>query len=124
MSDPSRRRFLASIGIAAVGRLFAHERSNAEYSMSHTLEQATRKETPAARGVRPPPGGRTRAFGASDALTTHDGRLAVRAGPVGLRLVAVIAFWWEDCPGSRLRAGSSGLTDALPIRRRCPCRTS
>src|SRR4029079_99746 len=44
--------------------------------------------------------------------------------PVGPRLLAVIAFWWEDCPRSRLRAGSSGLTDASPIRRRCPCRTS
>lgn len=52
MPDPSRRRFLASIGIAAVGRLFARDRSNAEFTMSHTLEQATRKETPAARGVR------------------------------------------------------------------------
>ena len=25
----------------------------------------------------------------------------------------MIAFWWEDWPGSRLRAGSSGLTDAF-----------
>ncbi|WP_049573728.1 hypothetical protein [Streptomyces sp. SBT349] len=30
-----------------------------------------------------------------------------------LPVVAVIAFWWEDWPGSTLRAGWSGLTDTL-----------
>ena len=41
-----------------------------------------------------------------------------------LRLVAVIALWWEDWPGSRQRPGSSGLTDTSLIGARWPCRTS
>jgi hypothetical protein len=39
-------------------------------------------------------------------------------GPVctyALPVLAVIAFWWEDWPGSALRAGWSGLTDTLII---------
>jgi hypothetical protein len=32
-----------------------------------------------------------------------------------LSAVAVIGFWWEDWPGSSLRAGWSGLTDTLLI---------
>jgi hypothetical protein len=30
-----------------------------------------------------------------------------------LPVIATIAFWWEDWPGSTLRAGWSGLTDTL-----------
>ena len=32
-----------------------------------------------------------------------------------LPVVAVVAFWWEDWPGSSLRAGWSGLTDTLIV---------
>ena len=38
-------------------------------------------------------------------------------GPVGLRLVAVIAFWWEDWPGFRLRPRIVGTHRHLPDRR-------
>lgn len=32
-----------------------------------------------------------------------------------LSVIATIAFWWQDWPGSRLRAGWSGLTDTLIV---------
>src|SRR4029079_599954 len=52
--------------------------------------------------------------GASDAVTTHDGRLAVRRSTPSDSARRRDRFWWEDWPGSRLRAGSSELTDASP----------
>jgi hypothetical protein len=45
-------------------------------------------------------------------------RSALILGPLvtyALPLVAVVAFWWEDWPGTRLRAGLSGWADTVVI---------
>ncbi|MFJ8921887.1 hypothetical protein B046DRAFT_04592 [Streptomyces sp. LamerLS-316] len=53
------------------------------------------------------------AFGAGGPVDSM--RLLAPHTAFALPAVAVIAFWWEDWPGSTLRAGWSGLTDTLII---------
>ncbi|MFG1709722.1 hypothetical protein ACFLIM_41735 [Nonomuraea sp. M3C6] len=53
------------------------------------------------------------AFGAGGAETSL--RVLAPLTTFALPAIAMIAFWWEDWPGSSLRAGWAGLTDTLLI---------
>ncbi|WP_314173235.1 hypothetical protein [Streptomyces winkii] len=51
------------------------------------------------------------AFGAGGPVTSL--KVLAPLTTFALPVIATIAFWWEDWPGSTLRAGWSGLTDTL-----------